>query len=520
MKKIIAISVMFALIAGAAFADVTFGGGLGWHLELLKSDNAKIWAPDGSGGYLMDPVADYSETLASALAGRPYAESDATQTAIGTSKPIYSAIAFNGASLDASFEGDNYGGKVRLHPMGNTPWWSFESNYNPYAFLWWKPIDMFQITVGLNDGSYGTDHITGWGFNASAQDYVAVDNDSGDASTTWVTKDTTFGKPESRDRVWKTARGTGFYGGYGNEAAWLSFYPMDMLTVNLVLPFSSGHNDATKEFIDVIKASHIQFVIKTGDLGDAYLTFEGGGGNKSTDNITVVYDATGIPSLVTKTTTTYASTGTIWASYNITGIENLGLDVGVGYGLSYDEITGSGTLMVTTTKVDPNLVFGLGVTYAVSDDFGIKLRLGGQMMGKATSTNIYSTIKTEAPTKIGVQILPYYNAGALKVYFNAGFGMQTPTKITKTYTLPSYSPYVGGINASYNDGLSYTDWYVNPYVEVPAGGVTFWAGIKVLGDTKLSYSRGTDAFNRNDGVTKQNGSTMEWKVPIGISVGF
>jgi len=487
MKKIIAISVMFALITGAVFADTSIGGGFGYQLDVLRGDNGKDWA-NASGGYVVDTADSNGETV------------------LGTPSLVKSQTNFKSATVDFNFSGEGYGGRVRLYAAGSKGWWGDL----PFAFAWWQPAPIFRFQLGHNpDGNFGAAQITGWGFNGSAQDYVATDNDSG-GGTSYVGYsnansmsafqsmfDDKF-QPKiasvSRNRAWRSARSYGFYGGYSNVAALISLYPVDIFTVNLVLPFSFGHADQTNEFADILKRVHANFVIKTGDIGTARLTFQGQGGSKSTDQ----YQKDENGEWKVKAVKSYGSTGDIWASFYLSGIQNLGLDVGIGYGLGY--VVGEGDAAVT---MNPGLQFGLGVRY-VMDDFGIKFRIGGKMMEGASFKEGSDTFTYTAPTQIGFGILPYYNLGALTAYLNAGFGMYTAASAT-------------GGGHTMTIGGQYSDWYFNPYVKVPAGGLTFWAGIKVIGDGRLGHAEGSDTFS---GTAKENGSTMEWQIPIGISVGF
>jgi len=506
MKKIIAISVMFALIAGAVFADTSIGGGFNYQLDVLRGDNGKNWtqaspgkeyyweaSPPSAGDttptwvlkdkdkaatYVVDPTDPYGETL------------------LGTASQIQSQTNFKGATVDFNFSGDTYGGKVRLYAAGSQGWWGSL----PFAFAWWQPVSMFKFQLGHNpDGNFGTAQITGWGFNGSAQDFVATDNDSG-GSTSYIAVETGGIKSYSRNRAWRAARSYGFYGGYSNVAALLSLYPMDMLTVNLVLPFSAAHADQTRDFTDVLMNAHLNFVVNIDGVGRITLTFEGKGGNKTVTSIDTTDNTA-------KSKKEYNSTGNVWLSYTLTSVENLLLDVGVGYGLAYTKYGYTGYVQnLFGTKVDPGMQFGLGVRYTAGD-FGVKLRVAGLMLEKEVAYGLLSNVTTNKPMKIGVGVLPYFNLGGPTIYLNAGFGMETATTMS-------------GSGITVSDGKSYTDWYVNPYVKIPAGGLTFWAGIKILGDTKLGHADGTLGNLWYDAHAKQNGSTMEWQIPIGISVGF
>ena len=121
MKKLIAISVMCALVAGAAFADTTVGGAIFVGGELL-----------------------------------------------------------NGTSEEGSFPGtkainkDDYNTLIKLTFGDNSAggWLSIHNNNGNYYhwFGWWRPIPQVRVQIGRNsDGDFGTAQITGWGFTGESK---------------------------------------------------------------------------------------------------------------------------------------------------------------------------------------------------------------------------------------------------------------------------------------------------------------------------------------------------------------
>jgi hypothetical protein len=392
MKKIFAVLVVFAMIATVAFADTGWGGGFGYKIGLFGSDTS-------------------------------------SDSEIGS----YSAV--TGADFSAWFGGDGYWGRVRFlaDHMGN--WWGGD----PFAWVAFKPIDLLTIRVGHNpDGDYGFGKITGWGFNASAQDFVAIDNNSEDGGN-----------------FWKVARDTGFYGGYAGQGISFVVDPMDMLSIHFVLPFTAAPDEHegwqyphwtgwwyTKE---VFKRFQLGAVIRLTDIGEIGVAFKGAGGKNEDIG-------------------QYNSFGNIYASFFLSAVENLGVDIGFDFGLPYNDDG--------DTKVQPGLAIGLGVTFGAGD-FGVKFRAGAKVAGK------YGDAKNA--TEIGFGILPYYNLGILTAFLNAGVGIAIP-----------------------DEGDNVTEWFVNPYVQVPVGGVTFWAGFKLC----------------SDGIDAGDGKIVNWSVPIGFSVGF
>jgi len=401
MKRVIAILVVFALVAGAAFAEINFGGSFGYKAEIIKGQGTD---------------ADMGGT------------SEKTSTEISSSAGVVSA------QLDLNFSDDEgkYGGRVRLYANPTGPWWNGQQDYVPFAFAWWKPFEQFKVWLGYNpEGELGTAQITGWGFHTEAEDYVAINsfrNTIGD-----------FG---------------GFYGGFKEFGAILSVYPIDMLAVNIVLPFSKKDKvdtdyDTTPDkdryvaraTYDVFRQMHVNAVLKIENIGNATLSWKG--------------TSTG-PAGNT------SSAGNIYVSFNLTAVENLNVDLGVGLGLPWKD----------ASDVEHNEPFGLGlgVTYGAGD-FGIKFGFGAKFV-------------KDGATDMSVILLPYYNFGAFTGYLNLGLLLNIPD---------------GG-----GDGP--LSWCVNPYVKVPAGGPTFYAGLKLQGARTYAGTATTD--------------TVEWSVPVGIQIYF
>jgi len=449
MRKLCLILVIFTLVAGAVFAETNIGGGFGYKAEIMAGSSAK-------------------------------------------DTKILSSIAGGDASAMFSFSGEKYGGKVKFYATdvnGPGPYWGA----SPFAFAWWQPISQFKLQLGHNpDGDWGAAAITGWGFHASAQDYVAID-DSSEWGSSFSNGNTTYGQ------YWKTAIGKGFYGGISAASLLFSVYPVDGLAINIGLPFgvdhdnlknsqannytgpdpatTAGHADyAGKLFTEVLRRFHINIGYDIANIGKVNLSYVMQGGERDVSKDGAVEKKV------------YASPGDIFVSFNVAALKDMGvgLDVGVGLHLPYDTPNAAGTT-VTTNNLDTEI--GFGATYSAGD-FGAKLRFGVILDGGSTFSGLGTSVDTKAATRLGVSILPYYNLGVLTAFFNAGLGVKT---------------------AVVNNGVEtkgVTDWYINPYIQVPVEGLNFWAGFK-LGSDGIEYGTAPD--------TKK---VINWSIPIGISVGF
>jgi hypothetical protein len=188
MKKIIAISVMFVLIAGAAFADTSFGG------------NMRITAN---------------------LASKAPNEDD----------PKAGDVHVYDSNMSANWSGDNAGGMMRFHAFGSkdgNPVSKIDWTPQFFGFVWWKPIDQFRLQIGQNaDGDWGHSQISGWGYNAEAQNGAAVDQHRGIGGNAVV------------------ARTAAWWGGVGNgddKHLALSFYPAQGFEIDVGIPMTTKND--------------------------------------------------------------------------------------------------------------------------------------------------------------------------------------------------------------------------------------------------------------------------------------
>jgi len=176
MKKIIAISVMFALVAGAVFADTAISGNVETRFTIL----------DKTGGKDDDPIAKGS---------------------IGAAN-----FSFSGSSSDGTL-----GGQITFKGMDliRTAHDNLPAVFTPQginkAYVWWKPIDQIKIFLGINnDGIFDTDSIAGWSYHAGDNDYLFKHH--------WD--------------FWRQV----FPHHFDYFGLALSFYPVQGLELNLVLP--------------------------------------------------------------------------------------------------------------------------------------------------------------------------------------------------------------------------------------------------------------------------------------------
>ena len=320
MKRLIAVSVVLALLASAAFAEVTVTGQVIGHVDVVgggddykdsddkslimaggnldrvrigleaESDDGKFgaWARFNSGGYELKLSGDFFENL---------------------EDPDVDFSDLVGRSLDI------------------------------YGFAWWKPIDQFQLYIGQNpDCFFAKEGITGWAFYGDAAD-AAVASHLG----------------------FKFVSPGAFYGGFDAFGAAMSISPLDLLSLNIAIPYPLGWEEAEKVYENI----NVQADLNLGAMNIAL---------------------------------TYAGSQNLYAYFGMGGDSALSLDVGFRFNFDMDE--------------EP-MAFGAGVGYDISDAFGIQFR-GMASFGGGDDDF----------TEIDVDLLPYFAVtGDLKAY--VGLGLST-----------------------------------------------------------------------------------------------
>ena len=125
MKKLVAISVLFALLTGAAFAQVTFSGSVATGIRMNFGDNFKDQTPN----------------------------MEFAQQHIGNGN-TFLRLDLNGAFTHSSGKaGGNF--QLRLHDRGALSNNITDNNRN--AWVWYQPLDVLRISAGILEvGSYNT----------------------------------------------------------------------------------------------------------------------------------------------------------------------------------------------------------------------------------------------------------------------------------------------------------------------------------------------------------------------------
>jgi len=392
MKKLIVLSVVFALVASAAFA-VDLGGTIIGSTTLFGSDTGDDAEITGGGG-------------------------------LGRTR-----IDGGGEAGEGKFGGYfRFGGGS---PTGNA---------------WWKPIDQLKLQIGGNggDGFLAKEGVTGWGFYQTPYDTDVVIGGNVWGWGPWYGIDTGAkdkdGKPVfvgngghlnmyGQEIIFRDV----FYGGGadGGEDLYLWITPIDILGINLQIPFISKKDSKTE---DIFKQIIAQIDLKL-DFGNIAITYRGGLG-------TADGDATATPPVKE-----IDDPATIFLYYG----GSFG-DLSIDFGFSYK--------MDGKTKGESYknpMGVGLGLKYA-TDSFGVKLRVAATLAGDDEFTRILADVQ------------PYFKLGDnLTAFVSIGIGMSSGD----------------GVKAKYGDEDSLMGWHFNPYIQVgEEWGAKFLAGVKVYSPGK------------------------------------
>jgi len=227
MKKLIAISVVFALVVGAVFA-VDLSGEVNGTVYVLKGDNSEKGDDD------------------------PKVFSEGTMNRI--------RLQGEAANDDGTF-----GGWIRAE----------EGGFAGHA--WWKPIDQFKLWIGSNggDGFFGKEGNTGWMFYQRASDNgVTMDGGNvwGNGWWHWY------------NRHFFNTRHAFYAGGIdGANALYMTVNPIEVLKVNLEIPFFdtypyskdvNGNADSRENIKGKLRALIAQVDLNF-DFGNIALTYQG-----------------------------------------------------------------------------------------------------------------------------------------------------------------------------------------------------------------------------------------------------
>ena len=482
MRKSSAVVVLFVLITSGAFGEMAVSGVAGAGSTLLKGSNMRI---DGKndplkvGNYLKTAIEMADQNDEGTIGGNARLEVEVTETAFA---------------------------------------------FTPRATVWWQPIPNIRLLLGSID-EFGLTDIVGWGYHANdAEEYVVM------------TKSYYAGEI--------FANNTGFYSGTGSEwvGTALSVSPFYGLTLTLAVPYGRirtfeiiGQENETgtdgarlnvnggfaqNTAAEIYEKTQAQIAYEIWGVGKAVVSFAGGGNGKLEEKADLTIEAGDLTNerngLRYEGVFYRANAHTIFASFFLTALEDIGMyiNVGVGYTLPVKAtgLTGTATAPLSS-PVDLTyqmpIAAGLGFSYG-TDLVGVKAQLAATFGGKATATSSEGA-SFDVPTKLGFGVLPYFTAGIFKINLNLGV----------SYRFSEYE--ADGGEAKERPNSTALGWFVNPYVTVNLGIGMVYVGLQV-GSSGITYRDIHRDLDRSEGtlvyVNGEGGKVIQFGIPIGIQLTF
>ena len=496
MKKLLAVSVISALLIQAAFGEISVSGTVGAGATLLRGSNVNGDSLQ-AGAYLSGQIEVEGQDETDTFGGSIKVGGDVTSF----SPPANPVLTWQ-TTLSNYVTVPDLSNDLSVVPPGN-PVLSFS------ALVWWKPVYMVKVQLGTID-DFALTEIVGWGYNANdADDFVVYpkNNYAGDYFS-----DT-----------------TGFYSGTGN--GWigltLSVTPIYGLDINLAVPFGLGYEQfnnqtqvITKQSLasDIYLYSHAQIAYTLWGIGRLAVTVAGGGDGKikflnNPYDPFDFFDPTGTTDPI-NIDQIQGHGSSIYGSFLLTAFDEKGFGLNIGFGYTLP----SEYKNIGITYYSP-MEAGLGLSFG-TDKMGIKTRMAVSFGGGLTRTG-YGSL--HEPLMVGLGVLPYYTLGSCTVYLNAGISYKWEDEFMMDSTYGYAVKKVGNSTA--------LGWNVNPYVTVTFGSGTFFAGIQVWSDGLKYVGRTTKQSIRaqlfdpithlSTGLDAYPGiSIIEWAIPIGIQYSF
>jgi len=190
------------------------------------------------------------------------------------------------------------GGEVADGRFGG--WLRFDGTGNQVygltaGYAWWKPIDQFKLGIGGNpDGIWGAEGNASWMFYQTISDTGVVQ-----AGNAWGGG---YGGLFMRKSV---------FGGFSDNRLFLEITPVDMVSINIAIPFFQHYNDIGQIFMGSVAQVALNM-----SFGNIALTYVGDQG-KFSDSWSPDRD----PNI---------KNSQIFGFFSLTAIDNLQLDFGIG----------------------------------------------------------------------------------------------------------------------------------------------------------------------------------------------
>jgi hypothetical protein len=360
MKKLIAIAMVFALVAGAAFA-VDLGAHAGISANVISATTEK-----GS-----DDVG----------------------------VPVQAGYQWHDASLSGSAQNDEgtFGGWIKITPADS---WKAVMGQ-----AWWKPIEQFRFMLNYSDtGFFGADDITCWGFYEGAGDPLGLHGNAwgGGPEPSAAGRSTLmsgFGMSSGEALGWNFNFRQAVYGGF-ERGGIFTITPISGLEINFGVPFLEDAADA--EY--VYKKINAQVAYNIDGIGKVAFTYAGYIDDNNTPN------KSGTPSDGTANggRGNVYFPGKLFGYFSLSAVENLGLVIG--FGIPF--------IQTENPDLKPfYMAASLGAKYTMGA-FGVKARFLADFGGVT-----YKEDKYVEGVGFIFEVMPYYAVSdSLSINLSVGLG--------------------------------------------------------------------------------------------------
>jgi len=374
MKKLIAISVMLVLVAGAVFAETTVSGQATTGLVIVSGDDAKV-----------------------TVGGKEVSTKPKTKGSIGDAQ-----ITLSGTNEEGTLGGNL---RIKADEVGLETGIGFAN-----LFVWWQPIPQVKIFLGIDqDGKFGTDALEGWAYHQGAEGYMN-NHDWG---------------------FWRTV----FPGNWDGFGLALSVYPVEGLDINIVVPTGKTAwrqntiNGIQREWrIDemYIKGLRLNANYNIDGVGKIMLTYLGQNAVASSEQ-DYAFPLNGNADDTWEGNNTK---GLFGASFLLTAVENLQVHVGGSIKIANDDEKcnwGAFAKLIDEDCVSPTYI-GIGATYS-ADAFGVKARAAYGMnqefkLPKEITGLTYDLGGTSKDVSVfNFSVMPYYKLEKLTIFCDVGANM-------------------------------------------------------------------------------------------------
>jgi opacity protein-like surface antigen len=508
MKKLIVLSVIFALLAGSVFAaDV----GVEVHGGAVLIQGTNVEHVDGVSG------------------DKPVYVTDRLGTGFGIGRV---RIGVSGGSEDGTF-----GAWGRL---------DFSGSASGAGLVWWKPVEQVKVQLGQNpDGEFALGGGSDWGYHMLANEVL----------------------PGLNGHLWSGGYAGGmkyrdvFYGsGFGGAGLILNITPIEALAINIGIPlvnttsaYKDGAAGAPGTFgtegdyaYENWRDFTLQVTFDIDGTGKAGLTFvngrwfyePGAAGTPPAPGAVIGYDEDGNKIFATDPTLPVPgkvpgvdNPPKLFAYFNLTSVENLNLDIGLSYSIPFS-YESSKPNAADATKTDTktttnNRPLGVGVAADYNGGaFGVKARVAGFFLQNTTeeTTSTNSDYKGYGKLTINddgwgmlIDVMPYYAVNEkFKVYFSTGVGFVTGEESVDNVESAKQEKWV-----TVKETRSIFGWHINPYVSISAldgeGNGAYWSATFFAG-LRLESPAGAVFMNGDKGDVRNR--TLNWSIPIGMTVSF